>query len=137
MSVIDRVVVDFAKTFSGPGLFLGVEPKMERADKNDPNSQEVQARDKNNGGALKWTATVAVKYKAFSKDKSEVLSFTLVSPTQPCSDVPLGQTVMIEGLEMGIMRQDRGGFSQFWSAVAVRPVRVQAPQGQAAPAVSR
>jgi hypothetical protein len=137
MSVFDRVGVDFARTFSGPGLFLGVEPKMERADKNDPNAQEVQGRDKNNGGALKWTATVAVKYKTFSKGRSEVLSLTMVSPTQPCSDIPLGQTVMIEGLEMGIMRQDRGGFSQFWSATAIRPVRVQAPQGQPAPAVAR
>src|SRR6266567_5735282 len=133
MSAIDRVAVNFSGTFSGPGLFLGVEPKMERADKNDPNSQEVQARDKNNGGALKWTATVAVKYKAFSKGRNEILSVTLVSPTQPCSDVSLGQTVIIEGLEMGIMRQDRGGFSQFWSAAAIRPVRVQSPQGQQAP----
>src|SRR5438046_118776 len=124
MSVIDKVGVNYAETFSGPGLFLGVEPKMERADKNDPKSQEVQARDKNNGSALKWTATVAVKYKTFSKVKNEILSLTLVSSTRPCSDIPLGQTVMIEGLEMGIMRQDRGGFSQFWSATAIRPVRV-------------
>lgn len=137
MSAIDRVAVDFAKTFSGPGLFLGVETKMERADKNNPNSEEVQGRDKNNGSALKWTATVAVKYKAFSKEKSEILSLTLVSSSQPCSDLSLGQPVMIEGLEMGIMRQDRGGFSQFWSAAAIRPVRVQASQAQPASAVSR
>jgi len=42
--MIDRVVVDFDKTF-GRGIFLSCEPKMTRADKNDPKSKQEQARD--------------------------------------------------------------------------------------------
>src|SRR6266699_3662694 len=62
---IDRVVVDFAKTFGEPGIFLGVEPKMQRSDKDDPNSPQAQAHDKNNPKDLKWVAEVAVKIKNF------------------------------------------------------------------------
>ena len=123
--MIDRVVVDYVKTFGQPGIFLGVEPKMTREDKTDPKCKQVQASEKN-GGGLKWTATVAVKVKAFEKEKHENLSITLTSPTQPCANVPVGQTVVIEGLEMGIMKQDRGGFSLFFNASGVRPVSVQA-----------
>src|SRR5258708_16158228 len=81
--MIDRVVVDFAKTFGRPGIFLAVEPKMERADRNDKNSQQVQARDKN-GGGLKWTATVAVAVKMFGREKNENLSIKRTIPTQTC-----------------------------------------------------
>jgi len=133
--MIDRVVVDFVKTFGRPGIFMGVEPKMERLDRNDPNSEQVQSRDKN-GGGLKWTATVALKYQANGREKKEILSITLLSPSAPCTNIHEGQTVMVEGLEMGVMPQEKG-FSQFWSAAAIRPVQVNAPQGQAVPAVSR
>jgi hypothetical protein len=123
--MIDRVVVDFAKTFGQPGIFLGVQPKMTRADKTDAKSEQVQASDKN-GGGLKWTASVAVKVKQFDRDKNETMDVTLTSPTQPCANMAIGQTVAIEGLEMGIMKQDRGGFSLFFTATALRPVTVQA-----------
>lgn len=128
--MIDRAVVDFAKTFRQPGIFLGIQPKMTRADKNDPKSEQVQASDKN-GGGLKWTASVAVKVKQFDRDKNETMDVTLTSPTQPCANMAIGQTVTIEDLEMGIMRQDRG-VSVFFSATAIRPVTVQsaAPRQQ-------
>ncbi len=122
--MIDRVVVDYVKTFGQPGIFLGIEAKMTREDRTDPKSKQVQASEKN-GGGLKWTATVALKVKTFEKEKIENLSITLTSPTQPCANVSVGQTVVIEGLEMGIMKQDRGGFSVFFSAAGVRPVSVQ------------
>ena len=122
--MIDRVVVDFAKTFGRPGIFLAVEPKMERADKSDQNSQQVQARDKN-GGGLKWTVTVAVAVKSFDREKYENLSITLTSPTQPCANIALGAPVMIDGLEQGLMKQSNG-FSQFWSAAGIRQVAAQA-----------
>ncbi len=117
--LIDRVVIDFVKTFGRPGVFNGCEPKMERSDKLDPNSPEVQGRDKN-GGGLKWTALVAVKH---GRNKNDILNITLVSPTDPCANIHMGQTVIAEDLEMGTMKQDRGGFSQFWSAAALRQVQ--------------
>ena len=131
VAIIDRVVVDFVKTFGRPGIFLAVEPKMERADRNDPNSQQVQARDKN-GGGLKWTVTVAVVVKSFDREKYENLSITLTSPTQPCAHMQPGQSVVIENLEQGLMVQN-GRVTQFWSATALKPVQVAAQ----APAVPR
>ncbi len=121
--MLDRVVVDFARTFGRPGIFLAIEPKLERADKSNPNSQQVQARDKN-GGGLKWTATVAVAVKSFDREKYENLSITLIAPTQPCANIAPGAPVMIDGLEQGLMKQSNG-FSQFWSAAGVRQVTVQ------------
>jgi hypothetical protein len=132
-SVIDHVAVDSGRTFNGPAIYLGCEPKMVRADKTDPTSQEVQGRD-NNGGGFKWTCNVAVKFRAFERDKNEILSVTLTAPQMPCGDLQMGMPVLVEGLEMGLMRQDRGGFSQFWSAAGIRAavVRSQAQQSHAA-----
>jgi len=137
MAFIDRIGADFARTFSGPAMYIGCEPKMERVDRNNRNSEEVQSRDKN-GGGLKWTATVAVKVKSFNKEKSEILPITLTSPSVPCTNLHPGQLCMIEGLEMGTMKADRAGFPpQFWSAAAIRPVTMPAQPGQPAPAVQR
>jgi hypothetical protein len=122
--MIDRVVVDFVKTFGRPGIFLAVEPKMERADRNDQNSQQVQARDKN-GGGLKWTATVAVAVKSFDRDKYENLSITLTSPTPPCANIATGAPCMIDGLVQGLMAGNKN--PQFWSADGIRQVAAQAP----------
>jgi hypothetical protein len=118
MALIERVFVDFVKTCGRPGVFNGCEPKMERSDKNDPNSPEVQGSDKN-GGGLKWTALVAVRH---GRNKNDILSITLVSPTDPCANIHIGQTVVPEDLEMLTMKQDKGGFSQYWSAAALRQV---------------
>src|SRR5437660_11590372 len=53
LTLINNFFVDFHRTF-GTGIFLGVEPKMVRSDKNDLKSQMVQANDDN--GRLKWVA---------------------------------------------------------------------------------
>jgi hypothetical protein len=126
--MIDRVVVDFDKTF-GRGIFLGVEPKMTRADKNDPKSEQEQARDKN--GVPKWTATIAVKVQAFEKAKMENIAIAILSAQKPYAALPVGSAVIVEALEMGIMKQDRGGFSIFFSAANIRPaVPERAASGQ-------
>jgi hypothetical protein len=117
--MIDRVIVDFDKTF-GRGIFLGVEPKMTRADKNDPKSEQLQARDKNS--VLKWTATIAVRVQAFENAKMENIAIAILSPQKPYAALPVGSSVLVEGLEMGIMKQDRGGFSIFFSASNIRPM---------------
>lgn len=120
--MIDRVVVDFDKTF-GKGIFLGVEPKMTRADKTDPKSVQEQARDKN--GVLKWTATIAVRVQSFENAKMENIAVAILSPQKPYERLPVGSSVMVDGLEMGIMKQDRGGFSIFFSGENIRPAAVE------------
>jgi hypothetical protein len=123
--MLDRVVVDFARTFGQPGIFLGIEPKMTRSDKNDPKSEMVQGREKD-GNGLKWTVTIAVKIANFDRVKTENLSITLTSPANPCAALQMGQPVVAEGLEMGVMKQEKSGFSQFFTATAIKPVAVPA-----------
>ena len=67
MALVDRVAVDVSKTFSGPKYFLGIEPKLVRKEKDNPNSEQVQGKDRD--GLLKWVALVVVKQRAFEKEK--------------------------------------------------------------------
>lgn len=122
--MIDRYVVDFAKTFGG-AMLLGVEPKMQRSDKNDPKSPMEQARDKD--GVLKWTVTLAVQTKSFENTKFENIPITMISPNKPYGAVQPGTPVTVEGLELGIMPQTRGGFSVFYSAENIRPLQPAQP----------
>jgi hypothetical protein len=130
MALVDRIVVNVAQTFSGPGYFHGCEPKMVRKDKADPNSEQVQGKDAS--GALKWTALVLLKQRTFDKEVPVTLSITLKSATHPCAQLHEGQPVVIEGLEQGLMVQN-GHVTQFWSATSLKPVQVTAQ----APASSR
>jgi hypothetical protein len=126
--MIDRYAIQFEKTFGG-AMLLGVEPKMTRADRNDPKSAMEQARDKD--GVLKWTVTLAVQTKSFENTKFENIPITITSPNKPCGAMPPGSPVAVEGLELGIMPQTRGGFSVFYSAEAIRmlqPARVASAQ---------
>ena len=111
--MIDRVFVDFGRTFT-QGVFLGCEAKMTRSDKEDPKSKQVQARDSD--GVLKWTAAIAVKVQGFDKSKNETLNVTLTSNNDPCSNLAMGELVKVESLEMGIMKNERGGFTVFFAA---------------------
>ncbi|HEU4966361.1 MAG TPA: hypothetical protein VFT53_02675 [Candidatus Saccharimonadales bacterium] len=120
--MIDRYAIDFSRTFGG-AMLLGVEPKMQRADKNNPASPMEQARDKT--GVLKWTATLAVQTKSFENTKFETIPITVVSPNKPFEAIVPGSPVVVEGLELGIMPQARGGFSVFYSAEAIRPLASQ------------
>lgn len=116
----DRVVIDFVKTY-GKGIFLGVEAKLQREKKDDPNSRMVQATDKETG-LLKWTATLAVKPQFYSNAKMENIAVTINSREQPYGAIPVGSYVVAENLEMGTMKQDRGGYSTFFSAENIRQV---------------
>ncbi len=131
--MIDKVFVDFGRTF-GSGVFLGVEPKMARKDKNDPKSEQVQARD--NDGNLKWAAAIAVKVQGFGKSKQEVLSVTLSSPTEPCAGMPMGEAVKLEGMELGIMKNEKGGFTVFFVAEDIVPAAIGRAKGAPASSVA-
>lgn len=133
--MIDRYAIDFNKTFGG-AMLLGVEPKYTRADKNDAKSQQVQARDKD--GVLKWTVTLAVQTKSFENTKFENIPITVTSPNKPYEAILPGTPVTVENLELGIMPQQRGGFSVFYSAEAIRPVQpVQLRPSSALPQPAR
>ena len=127
--MLTRVVVDFVKTFGRPGIMLSIEPKMVRKDKDNPKSEQVQGSD--DEGNLRWVVTVAVPVQAYDREKFENLAITVVSKTQPCTNVAPGQSVMVENLEMGVMKSEKGGYAEFFSASAIRPVQAQA-QPQAA-----
>ncbi len=123
--MIKNAFVDFARTF-GKGRLVAIEPKMVRANREDQKSPMVQASDGN--GNLKWTVNVSVPVKMFETVKHENIEVTIHSPKKPYEAIPLGHEVIIEGLEMGILKQDRGGFSTYFTAENIRP----APQERAA-----
>lgn len=125
--------VNFEQTW-GKGIFLGVDPKMTRSDKSDPKSPQVQARDSE--GNLKWVATIAVPVQAFEKIKKENMEITINAPTKPYEALPIGTSVIVEGLQLGIMKAEKPGFPpMFWSAENIRPAapeRVASTQPQPA-----
>ncbi len=118
--MIDRYSINFDKTV-GSAMLLGVEAKMTRADKQNPKSEQVQARDKD--GVPKWTVTLAVQTKSFENTKFENIPITVTSPNKPYEAIPPGTQVTVENMELGIMPQQRGGFSVFYSAEAIRPLQ--------------
>jgi catalase len=124
----DRFSINFAKTFNG-AMLLSVEPKMQRADRTNSKSEQVQALDKE--GVPKWTVILAVQTKSFEQTKFENIQITVTSPNKPYGAIPLGSMVTVEGLELGIMAQSKGGFSCFYSAEAIRPLQpARMPAGQ-------
>ena len=124
--MIDRWMVNFDESTEG-AMLLNVEPKMTRADKNDPRSDQVQAKDKD--GVTKWTITLAVQTKNFENTKFDNVSITITSREKPYGAIQPGTQVIVEGLSVGFMAQARGGFSVFYSAEAIRPLqRMQSSQ---------
>jgi hypothetical protein len=124
----DLKVVDFVQTYD-KGIFLGIAPKMKRSDKTNPKSPMVQGDDGN--GKLQWTATIAVKSQLSEMAKMENIAVTILSPQKPYERLPIGTIVIVEGLVMGTMSKDKGGYSNYWSAENIRPVaqeRVAASQ---------
>ena len=123
--MIDRYAIDFDKTF-GSAMLLGLEPKMTRADKQNPKSEQVQARDKD--GTPKWSCILVVQVKnQFDNVKYENIAVTIVSPNKPYEAIPPGTPVTAEDTWVGIMTQARGGFSAFYSAEAIRPLQPAQP----------
>jgi len=92
---------------------------MTRANREDPKSPMVQAHDGN--GNLKWTASISVPIKAFEQVKHTNIEVTINAPKKPYEAIPLGSAVIVEGMEVGIMKADKTGFSTFFSAENIKP----------------
>jgi hypothetical protein len=124
--VIPRYILDFEKTID-EAVLRAVDPKMQRVDKNNPESALVQARD--GAGVPKWQVTLSVRTEVYGNAKYEDIPITVTSPTKPCTAIPPMAPVTISGLEMGIMARDKGGYTVFFSASAeaIRPVQPARP----------
>ena len=116
------LVVDVAATFVGV-MLRGCEPKMQRKDKENPNSEMVPAQDKN--GVPKWTVYLSVETKSsFGKKQFDEMEVTVTSPKSPVESIPMGSYVTIEGLTQGQMRIGKGkAVAVFYSAEAIRPLQ--------------
>jgi hypothetical protein len=123
--MINSVYVDFVKTW-GKGILVAIEPKMTRSNREDPKSPMVQAHDGN--GNLKWSANISVPVKVFETVKHVNIEVTINAPKKPYEAIPLGSAVIVEGLEMGIMKADKTGYSTFFSSENIK----QAPPERAA-----
>jgi hypothetical protein len=113
-----RYILNIEETFGKELWLQGVDPKMERINRDDPNSPTEQAKDKE--GVLKWVVTLSAKMTAFDNAKYENIPITVASPTKPLDDAPHGALVMVNTLEMGVMGKDKGGYTVFYSAESVR-----------------
>src|SRR6266581_6343851 len=97
--MLDRIVVDVAQTFVGV-MLRGCEPKMQRKERDNPNSEQVPAQDKN--GVPKWTVYLSVETKSsFGKKQFDEIEVTVTSPKSPVESIPMGSYVTIEGLTQG------------------------------------
>src|SRR6266571_4764394 len=124
--MLDRIVVDVAQTFVGV-MLRGCEQKMQRKDRENPNSEQVPAQDKN--GVPKWTVYLSVETKSlFDKKQFDELEITITSPKNPVEGITNGSDVNIVGLTEGKMPIGKGkAVTVFYSAEAVRPLQSAQP----------
>src|SRR6266436_4784719 len=119
--MLDRVMVDVARTFVGI-MLRGCEPKMQRKDKDNPNSEQVPAFDKN--GVPKYTVYLSCETKsAFDKKQFYEIEITITSPRNPVEGIPNGSEVKIEGLTLGMLPIGKGkAVTTFYTADAILPL---------------
>jgi len=120
--MLDHVVVDVAQTFVGL-MLRGCEPKMQRKDRDNPNSEQVPAQDK--AGVPKYTVYLSVETKsAFDKKQFSDLEITVTSPRNPVEGIPNGSYVTVEGLTQGQMPIGKGkAVTIFYTADAIIPLK--------------
>lgn len=118
---MDRIVVDVPATFVGLAL-LRVEPKMQRKDRDNPNSEQVPAQDKN--GVPKWTVHLSVETKSFENTKFDNIEITVTSPNKPGEGIPENSKVTVQGLTLGMMPIGKGrAVTVFYTAEAILPLK--------------
>ncbi len=115
------IIVDVPKTYVGM-MLRGCEPKTQRKNKEDQNSEQVPALDKN--GVPKWTVYLSVETKsAFNKKQFSDMEVTVTSPKNPCEGME-GSYVTVEGLTLGMMPIGKGkAVTIFYTADAILPLR--------------
>ncbi len=119
--MLDRILVD-PKTFVGI-MLRGCEQKTQRKDRDNPNSEQVPALDKN--GVPKYTVYLSVETKSsFGKNQFDEIEATLTSPRNPVESIPMGSYVTVEGLTLGMMSLGKGkAVTVFYTAEAIRPLQ--------------
>ncbi len=136
--MLDRIVVAVLETFVGI-MLRGCEPKMQRKDRDNPNSELVPAQDKN--GIPKYTVYLSVETKSlFDKRQFSDLEITITSPKNPCEGIPDRSDVTVVGLTLGMMPLGKGkACTTFYTADAILPLKAAQfaqpvqPQRMAAP----
>ncbi len=116
------IVVDVPATFVGI-MLRGCEPKMQRKDRDNQNSEMVPAQDKN--GVQKYTVYLSVETKsAFGKKQFSDMEITVTSPKNPVESIPAGSYVTVEGLTLGMMPIGKGkAVTVFYAADAILPLK--------------
>src|SRR6266567_2694766 len=116
------LVVDVPNTFVGV-MLRGCEPKMQRKERDNPNSEQVPAQDKN--GVPKWTVYLSVETKSsFGKKQFDEIEVTVTNPKSPVESIPMGSYVTVERLTQGQMPIGKGkAVTLFYTAEAIRPLQ--------------
>jgi len=119
--MLDRILVD-TKSFVGV-MLRSCEQKTQRKDRDNPNSEQVPALDKN--GVQKWLVYVSVETKSsFDKRQYIDIEVTLTSPKNPCEGIPDRSDVTIVGLTLGMMPLGKGkAVTVFYTADAIIPLK--------------
>lgn len=117
----NRYAIDVPHTFSG-AMLVAVQPKLQPVNRDNPQGPMEQAKDKE--GVNQWTVSLSMEVKTPDNPKArhENLDVTVSAPEMLYQKLR-GLDVIVEGLEMGIMAQQRGGFSVFYSAKHIRPAQ--------------
>jgi hypothetical protein len=119
--MLDRIVVNVAATSDGI-MLRGCEQKMQRKDKDNPNSEQVPALDKN--GVPKWQVYLSVETRtSFDKKQFHEIEVTVTSPKNPGEGLD-GKYVTVEGLTLGMMPLGKGkAVTIFYTAEAIHPLQ--------------
>jgi hypothetical protein len=134
--MLDRIPVD-AKALVGVMLRY-CEPKTQRKDRENPNSEQVPALDKN--GVPKWTVILSIEtLSPFGKRQHDDIEVTVTNPKNPCDGIAERSDVSVVGLTLGMMPLGKGkAVTIFYTAEAIRPLQPAqiAQPGQATRVVS-
>lgn len=115
--MITNYKVDPVRTFTS-AIFLGCEPKSVFG---DSTRQETTS-----DGLGKYTAQLAVEFRAFGRQQRELINVGLVGETDPCAAITIGTPVELIDFEIGLMekKNDNGdliGVQVWYRAAAIRP----------------
>jgi hypothetical protein len=122
LTMVDRLVVDVPATFVGI-MLRSCEPKMQRKERDNPNSELEPALDKS--GVQKYTVYLSVETKsAFEKKQFSDMEISVTSPRNPVESIPVGSYVTVEGLTLGMMPIGKGkAVTVFYTADAILPLK--------------